>query len=81
MKSSEECLMLVNELIDINVRQREIIRNMGRYAAESGGEEKLMIALENYLQKVDEQEMSLKALYIEVDRVAGEELLRNVKKK
>ncbi len=81
MKNAEDCKLLVNELIDINVRQREIIRKIGRCVAENGGNEKLMDALKNYLERIDDLENAGRSLYIVVENLFVEDVLNHVKHK
>ncbi len=81
MKNVEDCKLLVNELIDINFRQREIVRQISRYVAENGDNEKLMSALENYLKKIDELEDAGRSIYIVVENLFVDDDLNHIKKK
>ncbi|MBR0061156.1 MAG: hypothetical protein IJP68_06710 [Selenomonadaceae bacterium] len=81
MKNVENCKLLVNELIDINVRQREIVRKIGNYVAQDGGNEHLMSALKNYLEKIDDLENAGRELYIVVENLFVDDVLNHAKHK
>lgn len=81
MKNFEACKLLVNELIDINVRQREIVRQISRYAAEEGSDENLLLELENYLKKVGEEADAVRSLYIAVENLFADDILDQIKQK
>ena len=81
MKNLEECKVLINELIDLNIHEREIARKIGRYFAEDGVNENLMSALENYLEKSNEEADSVRALYIAVENFFADDVLKHAKRK
>ena len=78
MKNADECKFFVNELKDINIRQREIIRKFALCVAEDGGDEKLLSALQNYLEKIDSQEDSLKLVDISVEQLFVNDILNKI---
>ena len=81
MKNTEDCKLLVNELIDMNVHHREIVRKIGRYVAEDGGNEQLMNALQNYLEKLDAEADAVRSLYVVVENLIADDWLNRAKHK
>lgn len=81
MEHADDCKLLVGELIDINVRQRELVRKIGLYVARDGGNEQLMSALKNYLEHIDAEADAVRAVYVAVENLFAQDVLNRVNRK